>query len=59
MASNRTRFATASLAALIGALTSTTALAGTSPPDNLPAPGILILVAAGVIGAIAIARKLR
>jgi hypothetical protein len=44
-----------SLATLIAALTPTAAFAGT--PVTAPAPGILVLVAVGVIGAIAIARR--
>lgn len=53
MASNRARFMATSLVALIGSLSSTAAFAGVT---HLPAPGILVLVAVGVIGAIAIAR---
>lgn len=56
MASICERFMATSLVTLIVALTSTAALAG-EPSFNAPAPGILALVAIGVIGAIAIARK--
>ncbi len=56
MASNRARFVTTSLVPLLVALSSTAAFAG-APNGTAPAPGILALVAVGVIGAIAIARK--
>ena len=55
MASNRARFMATSLVTLIATLTSTAAFAGITN-GTAPAPGILALVAAGVIGAIAIAR---
>lgn len=53
--SNRARSTATSLVTLIASLTSTAAFAGA--PVNTPAPGILVLVAVGVIGAIAIARR--
>jgi hypothetical protein len=56
MASNRPRVLATSLVTLTSALTSTGAFAGVVV-GNAPAPGILVLVALGVIGAIAIARR--
>jgi hypothetical protein len=37
-------------------LASNAAFAGVLPPNNLPGPGVLALVAVGVVGAIVIAR---
>jgi hypothetical protein len=47
---------TGAAAIAVAALSSTPAMAGIPVTPNLPAPGIIGLVAAGVIAAVAVAR---